>query len=161
MEEFGPKVIADYENGGGAGLSVFGDESPAEEGRDAERFKGIGSDPATGKFLGAAAAGEAELVVDEAKHVIKGVVPLLENDEGRGGKAPRAELISGKNSGAREARCVFVGIRIEESAINDTENCRCGADAKSQSANGDQSESAIFAEIVESIAEVLEEGFEE
>jgi len=85
---------------------------------------------------------------------------LLEIDEGGGGKSPRAELIGGKNGGGREALCVFVGVGIEESAINDAEDGCGGAAAEREGEDGNSGESWRFTELAEGEAAIREDGMQ-
>lgn len=158
MKEFGPKAVTDQENWRCAGLSVFSGERTAQERRDGERFKCAGSDQAAGEIFNGVTESEVNVLVNQAKHVIEGVVVLLEIDEGRGGKAPGAELIAGKNSGGGEPLRVFVGIRMEENAIDDAIDGGGCTDAKSESKDGDSGESGGFAELTKTVTAIAEDG---
>ena len=107
IEEFAPEVVADHKNGRGTGLGVFGAERAAEKGRDAKRFKGAWSYPASGKFLVALTASKVKLVIDQSEHVVESMVVVFEIHESGGWKAPRAKLVGGKNSWSGESLCVL------------------------------------------------------
>jgi hypothetical protein len=93
--------------------------------------------------------GEVDFTVDQAKHVIEGVVALFKIDEGCGGKAPGAELMSGKNSGRGEAFRIFVRVGIEENTIDDAKNGGGSTNAEGESKNGDGGERRRFAELTQ------------
>src|SRR6266576_6432188 len=147
MEDLGPQSVTDHENGRGAGLCVFVGERPSKEGRYAQGFECAGGDRGAGKFLGAIDASEMDLAVDQAEYVVEGVVLLFELNECRGGKAPCSELFGGKNSESREAFGIFVRIGLKQNAIDDAEDGCGGANAESESENGDGGEAGILAEL--------------
>ena len=80
------------------------------------------------------------VLVNQPKNIIEAVVVLFKIDKGRGGKAPGAELIGGKNSGGGEPFRVFVGIRMKENPIDDAIDGGGGTDTESQGKYGDGGE---------------------
>src|SRR5260370_9407932 len=99
-----------------------------------------------------------DLAVDQAGHVVEGVILFLEIDEGRGGKAPCSELFGRKNDEGGEAFSIFVGIGIQESAINDAEDGSRGADAEGECKDGDGGEAGVLVELSDTVAALRNHG---
>jgi len=97
------------ENGRSVGLGVFVGKGPSEKRRNAERLEGAGSDGAAGKFVAAVTVVKTNFTINEAEHVLEGVVLLLEIHESRSGKTPSTELIGRENDEGGEALAFLYG----------------------------------------------------
>src|SRR6266481_5552601 len=145
------------------GATIFFRDRAAKQRRHAQIIEGVGRNSGTERQ----SVGEFAVVVEEptdgtvGDHFFEHLILLAEGAEflvGEGGAAfgcaGVCSIANFKYDGAIE---IFVGKRLEEDVVDDAED-DCGrAYAKSQSENGDRSETAVFAKIANGVAEIAEE----
>ena len=100
-------------------------------------------------------------MINEAEHVLEGVVLLLEIHESRSGKTPSTELIGRENDEGGEALGIFVWIRIKENAVDDAENGCSRADAEGEGEDCGRGESWRFSKLTEREAAIRENRLEQ
>jgi hypothetical protein len=152
-----PETAAEHDNGSGAELIVGLIEKAADDGMDAEDFEEFVGDHVAGEAFGDFAAAE-EVVVLVAVHGERGeglVVAL---------PVEKVGVVDGSafDAGDRvvegdELAGLWVGERIEENAVDNGEEGGVGANAESQSENGDGGEERRLAERAKSVTKVLQE----
>src|SRR5882724_8866679 len=93
---------------------------------------------------------EVDVPPDQPEHIFKGMILLFEIDEGLRRKTPCSELLGGKNSESGEAFGILIGVRVEQSAVEDAENSGGRADAKGKRENCSEREARRFAKLTDS-----------
>ena len=141
---------------------IFGGlKAAAERHTDAEEREEIGGDGGAVQSARLACAGEDEVGVGiERGHLVEGGALRAPVVEVRGGDGE--ELAKGGMSfpEGEEAAGMGVGKRLEEDAVDDSEDGGIGADAEGEREDGDGGEGRILAQAADGVAHVLHEDFE-
>src|SRR5215469_6873952 len=101
-----------------------------------------------------------DFAIDQAEHVLEGMVAFPEINKRPGRKTPGAKLVGGEASNRRQAAGVLVGIRMEQDSVDSAENSSAGANSQSKREYGNRSEDWRFADLAESEATISKERME-